>query len=229
MNEIIASELLGKVDIVLQKSPEKRHSFFQLKYFVVGKEPTTQGQLWQCLREMEARKKSIEAMHLQIEETKDEIQLAEIDLLESESLEANNIYNEKRREIAMRMKHRRIVSLKSQLTEIREKEKYCLQELNFLHDYYKKLLEIAPLRDFDDYLSQVEYYNEKLADEIHLKMLLNQPLDTEIVKTILALPDKAPIKIETLKTLSHVQDRMDKMKDIYLEQIKEKDAQESTE
>jgi prephenate dehydrogenase len=48
---------LENLQAVVEKHPlTGRHSYFQLKYFIVGKEPTPQAKIWQCLREMKARR-----------------------------------------------------------------------------------------------------------------------------------------------------------------------------
>ena len=49
--------------------------------------------------------------------------------------------------------------------------------------------------------SQIEYWNEKISQDLNLRMLLGKPLDIEMVKTALALNEKAPIKQEILGLL----------------------------
>ena len=82
-------DLLSTINQVLE-TPEirNRHTFFQLRYFVLGKEPTVQSRLRKCLVELRARQESIENLRLSIEEAKDDIELANIDIKRSrESLE----------------------------------------------------------------------------------------------------------------------------------------------
>jgi len=55
---------LQKIDEVLNLDPVDRHSYFQLKYFVINKEPTHQSKLWRCIREVAARKDTIEGIML---------------------------------------------------------------------------------------------------------------------------------------------------------------------
>jgi len=41
---------------ILEKSPSERHSYFKLRYFLIGKETTHQGKMWQYIRELKYRK-----------------------------------------------------------------------------------------------------------------------------------------------------------------------------
>lgn len=220
----MSSEFLEKLDEVLKKAPENRHSYFQLKYFVIGKEPTTQGQLWQCLREMESRKKSLQAIELEIEEIKDQLELLDIDL-ELEKLPItsygfslqNNDYRidelEKKKLIAKtRMVERKKTDLKNRIHDLEKQQALIMQETKFLFDLYQRLEKIEDLKPYDDFKSQIEYYNEKLNIEINLKMLLHQPIDIEMINTVLALPDVAPVKVQTLQMLNNVNNMIEKAK-----------------
>ena len=73
-------ELFSKIEKLTGKAPENRHSYYQLKYLLLGKEPTTQSQLWQCLTQLESKKETIVTIQLQIEDTKDEIDLTDIEI-----------------------------------------------------------------------------------------------------------------------------------------------------
>ena len=72
-------EFTEKLEKMVEQAPENRHSYFQLKYFVIGKEPTLQAQMWQCLRELQARKETIDSLALEIEDTKDQIELLDVE------------------------------------------------------------------------------------------------------------------------------------------------------
>ena len=60
-------------DLLSQQEISQRHSYFQLKYFLIGKEPTYQSKMWQCLRELRNRVESLDNMSLEIDELKDKI------------------------------------------------------------------------------------------------------------------------------------------------------------
>ncbi len=64
-----------------------------------------------------------------------------------------------------------------------------------------KLQEIEELKDFDDLDAQKDYWNHKLGEEINLRILMHQPIDTELAKTVLALPEDISIKVDFDKHL----------------------------
>ena len=68
------TELLDKRDIV------NRHSFFQMKHFIINKEPTHQSRLWQCLRELKVRKEAIDSIKMELEDADDNLKLTEIEM-----------------------------------------------------------------------------------------------------------------------------------------------------
>ena len=75
----IELEFARKMEKMVEQAPENRHSYFQLKYFVIGKEPTLQAQMWQCLRELQARKETLDGITLEIDDTKDQIELLDLE------------------------------------------------------------------------------------------------------------------------------------------------------
>ena len=83
------NEIYLEAEELLKNEVVDRHSFFQLKYFVVGKEPTMQAKMWRCLTELKTRKEAIDIINLEIEETKDTIELLNI---EEKRLENINKY-----------------------------------------------------------------------------------------------------------------------------------------
>lgn len=180
--------LLARLQEVCKLAPERRHSYFQLKYFVIGKEVTTQGQMWQCLREIQTRKDSLENMLTAIEETKDQIKLLEIKLNRFDRKKFND---ETIKEIKGRQLARKKKTLEKTLTKLQEDLEFCLQEAKFFMQMLDVLMREEELKDYDDYDAQKQYWNEKIAQQINLKMLLQQPLDTELVKTALSLNEDA--------------------------------------
>ena len=221
--------LLAKLQEVCKLAPERRHSYFQLKYFVIGKEVTTQGQMWQCLREIQTRKDSIENLLLAIDETKDQIKLLEIKITRLDEKEARyGIYMDKEvKEIKLRQLARKKKTNEKTLAKLEEDLEFCLQEAKFFMQMLDVLMREEELKDYDDYDAQKDYWNEKIAQQINLKMLLQQPLDTELVKTALSLNEDAPIRLQTEKTLQHIEGQMQTMKLQYvqkLHELKEKNA-----
>ena len=73
-------EIKEKISELLKNEVVSRHSYFQLKYFLIGKEPTNQAKMWQCLRELKARQEILNSVDLQLEEEKDPKKKAAIDV-----------------------------------------------------------------------------------------------------------------------------------------------------
>ena len=75
----MSTELIEKVHTILNKaSLPDRHTFFQLEKFVIGKEPTAQSQLWQIIREMQARIETVDSYRKQLEDAEDTLELFDI-------------------------------------------------------------------------------------------------------------------------------------------------------
>jgi hypothetical protein len=110
--------------------------------------------------------------------------------------------------IALRQINRQIQSLNENLKEIEERKKWIEEESRFFVETFKNLNKIEPLRHFDDFESQKEYWNEKLTQKVNLKMLTQNSIDSELVETIVALPDGVQIKKQTLQTLTFKQNQL---------------------
>lgn len=201
-------DFFEKMNKVLTKAPENRHSFYQLKYFVLGKEPTTQAQLWQCLRELQARKDTIETIKLQIEDTKDEIELLKIDhekfYADENTIFQNNKLNDivkREREIKSRRLKRKEESLVANINKLETKLQFEIQEANFFLQAFEGLEKVEKLKDFDDYDAQKELWEAKVGEEINLRILTRQPLPPDLLKTALSLHKESPIKEQVMNFL----------------------------
>lgn len=203
-------ELTKKEEIskILEKSPAERHSYFQLRYFLIGKEPTHQGKMWQCLRELKARKESLDSLILEYEDQKDKLELLEIEecLLNFNQNDENDEIikklKSKENQIKLRKIKRQKTAVISSLSGLLEKKKYIEEESFFFLEMFKSLEKKESLKDMDDIDAQKEYWSEKLSQKINLKMLLGGQLDTELIETVVSLPDDVQIKKQILNTLS---------------------------
>lgn len=189
-------EFFKKIDSVLEKAPENRHSYYQLKYFVLGKEPTTQGQLWQCLRELQSRKETIDNIHLQIADTKDEIELTEIELSNNKEV------CEQKQYIILRKLKRKKESLSGNLEKLEKTLKFVTQEARFFLQAFEALQEIEPLKDYDDLEAQQEFWEAKISEEINLRVLTKQALPSDLLKTALSLHDNSKIKEQIINLIA---------------------------
>lgn len=209
MSRELSERLPKEIDLrkemgeILNRDIVNRHSFFQLKYFVVGKEHTTQSQLWCCIRELQARKQSMDHMRREIEELKDNLELLAIEIERQEEREkqAESVLDKKEAVIQQRKLNRRGDALRASIQDVQDKLKNTEEEAAFLAVAFRQLEEKESLKPYDDLRSQTEMWNAKLTEEFNLRMLTGLPLDVELMKTILALKDDVPIKKQTVHIL----------------------------
>jgi hypothetical protein len=215
-------EFARKMEKMVEQAPENRHSYFQLKYFVIGKEPTLQAQMWQCLRELQARKETLDSIALEIEDTEDQLEIME---LEKEETPIENL--SKISQVKLRRWERQKTSLQKTLKQLENRHKFALQEARFFMQAFESLEKIEPMKDYDDLEAQQEYWNEVIGQKINLKMLLQQPLDTELVQTALSLHENAPVKAQITQLLDRQQQQMayirEKQKQERLKALKSKE------
>lgn len=222
--------LLEKVEETLEKEIASRHSYFQLKYFVIGKEPTTQAKMWQCLRELKSRYEALTSLDLEIEENQDNLSLVDIEIkknklkaasFEKDFKDVKDLLEIKTQENAIhtRKLQRKKKALFDKTKNLEEKKKYLLEETEFFLESFKNLEKVEKLKSFDDLEAQKQYWGTKLLEKINLKMLLQNPLDTELAETILALPDDIPVKQQMIKRLNTVQEQLAEIKQQYKTRI----------
>lgn len=193
--------ILQKIDEVVKDNLKNRHSYFQLKHFVIGKELTNQGRIHACICEMSARKSSMEALILEIEETKDLVDLIEIDIEELKNKEDENDYNKKRNKIKLKQLERKKLSKQNRLSELQEKIKGFHEEAIYFYNAYEQMCKIEEPKDWDDPGVQKEYWNAKFLEELNSRFLLGLPIDTELVRSMSALPEDSSAKVQLIKFL----------------------------
>lgn len=208
---VMSTELSKQIDDLLKIDIVNRHSYFQLKYFIVGKEPTIQSKMWRCVRELQARRDTLQAMQMERLNTEDNIELVEIDIKKLELAkrqwdnieeEENTILNKKEADIQIRKLQRQMQALVESLKNLDKKQKETEEEAAFFLKSFESLQKVEPLKPYDDLQEQTKYWNEKITQLINLKVLLHQPLDAELVQTALSLSDDCRIKKEIGKMLS---------------------------
>jgi len=206
--------MLGKeskkdeISRILEKNMPQRHSYFQMRYFIIGKEPTNQSKMWQCLREIKTRKESLDSIELEVEDQKDALELLDIEekavlisKIEEKDQEIKAL-REKENKIKIKKLKRQKKAVKSNIVQLLNKKKYIEEELSFFLEMFKTLEKVEPLKDLDDLESQKAYWSERLAQKLNMKMLLGGQLESELVETIVALPDDMEIKKQMLSTLA---------------------------
>ena len=194
-------------NLINRSEVSHRHTFFQLKHFVLGKELTTQAKMQKCLKETEARVESITAINLSIEETKDDINIIDLKILNLGKKKVKNDINKQYKEIQIRKLNRKKILLFNSLENQNKKLKETEEEVAFFVSAFKQLEKIEPLKKYDDPESNQNFWNENFSQELQLRLLLQKPLDLELVKCILALNKESPIRIEMIKILDQIQGR----------------------
>lgn len=193
------------LDLLNKNKISHRHTFFQLKHFILGKEITTQSKLQKCLRELEARIDSMKSMILSMEETKDDIELINLKLINLEKKKEKSDINKKYKEIQIRKLNRKKIALLTSLDNINKKLHETEEESVFFLEAYKQLEKIEPLKSYDDQESNQNFWNENFSQELQLRVLLQKPLDLELVKSILALNKESPVRVELVNILEQIQ------------------------
>lgn len=200
------NELMQQVDEILKNDAPDRHSFFQLRFFVVDAEPTLQGKFQACIRELKTRRQSMENMQLESHDLVDKSALLAIELerVLDEEIEVNDAETarqKKQQDIEAKVLRRKILVNDRQLRELQKKIKFYGEECQFFVEYYNQLKEQDEVKQWDDVEVQKEYWDAKVGQTIHTRLLLGLPLDEELVKAALTLPDDSPVKKETKKLL----------------------------
>lgn len=180
-----------------------RHSFFQLKYFLLGKEPTHQAKLWQCLRELDSRKESWEALLLEIDDVNDNLKLLQLQIERLESKDKfKSEYIKQVHNIKLSKLKRRKIYTDKNLNKLIIKKKNLLEEIDFFLKSYKNLENAEALKPFDDLDSQKEYWGQKLLQKLNLRKVMGIAPDLDVLDTILLLPDDVPIKQQTIHEIN---------------------------
>jgi hypothetical protein len=214
-------EIKEKVSELLKNDVVSRHSYFQLKYFLIGKEPTNQAKMWQCLRELKARQEILNSVDLQLEEEKDNLEIYNISLLriDSKEKEIKDELDLRELEIKKRQIKRNISNVSNNVQSLLSKKKDTEEECEFFIQTFENIEKTEPLKYFDDLDSQKEYWGTKLLEKINLKILLQNNVDIDLVETALSLPDDVPIKQQVLNKLNYLQSNMLKIKEGFQEKI----------
>jgi hypothetical protein len=206
--EMSISTTKGRIDKILESTNVvNRHSFFQLKYFVIGKEPTIQSKLRRCLLELEARKESLESYKGAIDESLDDICLADLEILKIEQNPSTEPIDTEIAGLLIKKLKRKRMCLEMAVQSMEKKLTECEEESRFILSEYEALLEIETPRSYDEMESNVEYWNAKFLEEMNLRLMLGKPLDIEIVKSILQLPAEVPVKQEMKNILDQIKQK----------------------
>lgn len=211
-------ELIDQVDEILKKSElPDRHTYFQLEKFNIGREPTAQAQLWQIVRELQVRRDTVESYDKDLKDAEDNLELMDLkierlnreikEMSKTESTFAD--LNIQEHEITIRKLQREKESLIKAAQKVNQKLKYIFEEIAFLVRGFGTIVDqVGEMKPLDDEQAQKQMWNEKLLEELNLRVLLQRPLDADLVRTIMCLNDDAPVKQQVIKILEFRQNQM---------------------
>lgn len=207
------ADIFADMDKILLNDVVERHTFYQLKFFVLGAEPTVQAKLQCCLRELKSRRLQLEAISREVEDLRDQNTMLQLeveritneeptdadgmDLADKASLERF----ERDREIELRGVKRRINANSRQLFELQRKFKFVSEECQFFVTAFGQLEAEEKLKPWDDLDVQKEYWDTKLGNELRTRIILGQPLDSELVRAINELHDDSKTKQTVLQLM----------------------------
>lgn len=197
MNNIYENAL----NLVEKYNLPNRHTFYQLKHFVIGKELTIQSKLQKCLKEIDARKESLRDMILGIEEANDDIKLIDLKIKSIEKKKIKSFLNKEFKKINLNKLNRKKQNLINNISSIEKKKNDCEEEIKFIMAMFYEIEKLEQVKPYDDLQSNIEFWNENFSQELKLRILLQKPLDIELVKCILSLNNNAPIKKELIQMI----------------------------
>lgn len=180
-----------------------RTSLFQFQCFILGKEPTTQGKLHQCLMELKSRRDSLAAIDLEIAEQEDRLALIDISLHRKLTSLIEDEFTEKEKGILIRQTDRAKTATLDHLDKICRTRKNLEEECLFFISAFDQLSKRESLKQWDDPEVQKEYWNEKLRAEVNIRLLLRQLPDMETMRSIMSLHDDSPLKRKTIEMLQN--------------------------
>lgn len=209
-----AEKILNSVDL------KDRHSYFQLAHFILGKEPTIQAKLWQCVREISPRLETLIALEKETEIFEENFQIIEIKIkiIESRinelSLNPNkeqDILKSQILKIKKKRYERNLSSKEKTKEKITKKKKMVEEELSFFIKNFNELEKVEKIKNWDDFKLQNDIWSAKLGAELNLRFLLNLPTDIELCKTVLTLPEANPVKQQLVSSLKNIQNKIVQM------------------
>lgn len=214
----MSTELRERVEQIIDENQlPDRHSYFQIEKFIIGREPTGHAQLWAVVRELDARKETVETFEKELKDAEDNLELFDIKIERLNRLireEANNKgqhsdLNIQEHEINIRKLEREKASLVKSARKVAKKMRSTLEEMAHLVQGYDQIVEkIGPPKAFDDEAAQKEMWNEKLLEELNLRIILQRPLDPEFIKTAMRLSDDSIVKKQVVAILEQLQQKL---------------------
>lgn len=194
-------------ELVAKSGVSGRHTFYQLKHFVLGKEVTTQAKMWKCIRELEARTGAAKALIRSMEEAEDDLRILDLRGHILEKKKTKGVLHKEYKEIRRRKLCRSRQALEESLSDMKKRLSETEEEIRFFLGAYRQMEAMEPLRPHDDPEANANYWDQNFAQELQLRMMLQKPLDVELVKCILALDDSSSTRKDIIGMLEQIRIR----------------------
>jgi hypothetical protein len=189
--------MLNKIkDIIDKQLVVNRHSDFQIEKFIIGKETTPSAQAWQCIRELKSRYESLINLELEIENTLDDIEIKKIEIEEEQER------NTRKTPFLVRKLQRSLKNLENNYQKLLENKKNYELECRKLLEIFNLLDSKFEIKEWNDEEAQKEYFENKFGNELNLDFLLGNPVNKELVRSILQLDNSSKLKSNFLELVN---------------------------
>jgi hypothetical protein len=146
-------------------------------------------------------------MILGLEDASDELKILDLKVLALEKKKPKESLDKEHLEIQKRKLGRKREMLLDSIEEMRQKIKETEEETEFFIKAFEQLEVIEPLKRHDDPDANAEFWNENFTQDLRLRLMLQKPIDLELVKCILALDAESPVRKEVVGILEQIQRR----------------------
>lgn len=181
--------MLNKIKEILDKEiVVSRHSDFQIEKFIIGKELTPSAQAWQCIREIKSRYESLNSLELEIENLLDDMEIKKIEIEEEKEK------NTRKTPFLVRKLERSLRSLELTHQKLLENKRNNESECVKLVEMFNKIEATGLVKKWNDPAAQMEYFENKFGNELNLDFLLGNPVNKELVRSILQLDNSSKLK-----------------------------------
>ena len=106
--------------------------------------------------------------------------------------------------IKVRQADRRQIALHNTIDNLSKRLSQTENEAQFFISEFERLGGKSALKSMDDEKAQLEFWSETYKQKLNLALLLQKPIDPELVKLILCLQDDAEVKQQTVKLLEQI-------------------------
>jgi len=190
--------MINKIKEILDKEiVVNRHSDFQIEKFIIGKELTPSAKAWQCVRELKTRYESLVNLEMEIGNVLDDIEIKKIEI------EEEKLKDSKKTPFVVRKMQRYLKNLENNYTRLLENKKNYEDECKKILELFDEINAKNHIKKWNDDTAQLEYFENKLGNEFNLDFLLGNPVNKELVRSILQLDNSSKLKINFLELLNN--------------------------